>query len=459
MRKLILTLSALVLSLGVFAQEKEIKAAYDAIESGNMAGAKSEVSKVASQISSNTISPDLKAKYYYTAGNIALQEGNVMEAGKLFKELNKYENGIMYSARNKDTKNTEYFESKADAEATAAAGNYARVKEENLSPQLGMLVLEKVKNAAQRSLQQANTAFEANRSIEAGDKFLEAAALIDVMGGEANAFKYNGAMSYHKAESYQKAFDVYKELIDEGYTGESTSWVATEKDSGQEVSFQSRTDAKNQETLGLVTDVKEVKTPSMERNLYQNTLAVLFAMKKYDPIVEKITNKYSEDAEIQSYAANIYHESGNEDKYLNKLIENTKTDPTNATNFYNIGVLYMNSNNDAKSIEAFEKAIQLDPNYKSAYTNLAFVKIKPDKEYVEVINNNLGSGADQKKLYKEYTQKRKDLFVEVIPLLKKAFELDSKDPGAARALRQAYQNAEMFDKEDEMRAIEKSLEK
>src|SRR5690606_6026110 len=131
---------------------------------------------------------------------------------------------------------------------------------------------------------------------------------------------------------------------------------------------------------------------------------------------------------------------------------------TNAANHYNIGVLQMNAGNDADAIQSFEKTIQLDPNFKNAYTNLALVKIKPEVEYVEIINSNLGNTSKEKQTYKEYTQKRKDLYKEVIPYLEKAFELDRTDYDTAKTLRQAYQAAEMFDKEDEMRAIERSLQ-
>ena len=84
--------------------------------------------------------------------------------------------------------------------------------------------------------------------------------------------------------------------------------------------------------------------------------------------------------------------------------------------------------------------------------------IQPEKEYVDIINNNLGTSAKEKGIYKEYTEKRKALYVEAIPYFEKLFNLDKTDYNSAKMLRQAYQAAEMFDMEDEMRAIEKSLQ-
>src|SRR5690606_27889691 len=393
MKKIVLSLVTLILSLGIFAQEKEIDAAFDAVESNNLTAAKSELSKVSSQINTTTLSPESKAKYYYAAGQVALNEGNSIEAAKMFGEVGKYENGTMYSARNKSTKQTEYFATKAEADAAAAKGDYTKPKEETLKPNLILKVEGELKTKAENLLKQANTAYQANNSIVAGDKFLEASYLVKAIGGDAGLFKYNAALSYHKGEAYQKAFDTYKELINEGYTGESTSWVGKNKETGEEVSFPTKTDADMQVKLGLVTGIKEVKTPSVEKDLYSYALQSLNGLKKYDDIIEKITTKYPNDSQIQTLAGNVLHNSGNDDKFLEKLIENTKIDPNNASNYYNIGVIQMNAGKDDEAIQAFEKAIQVDPTFKNAYTNLALVKIKPEKEYVEIINANLGSSA------------------------------------------------------------------
>lgn len=458
MKKIILTASALFLMIGAFAQEKEIDAALKAYESKNNSAAKSELNKVSAQLSSNTISPEAKAKYYYVAGQIALSEGNTVEAAKQFGELAKYENGVMYSAKNKSTKATEYYATKADADAAVANGDYSKPKEERLTPNYLPQIQQSLSGMAEKTLQEANTAYQADKSEEAGNKFLEASYLVKALGGNSQIFKYNAALSYHRGGKYQQAFDTYKELISEGYTGENISYLAKDKE-GNETSYASKEEVENYKKLGIVTTYKEVKTPSVEKELYLNALKALSGLEKYDDIVEKITKKYPQDSEIQTVAGNIYHKSGNDEQFLNKLIENTKLNPSDPTNYFNIGVIYMEQGKDTEAVQYFEKTIQVDPKYKNAYNNLALVKVKPEKEYVEIINANLGSSAKEKQAYQEYTKKRKDLYVSIIPHLEKAFELDKTDLQAATTLRKAYQAAEMFDKEDQMRAIEKSLGK
>ncbi|MFV0556168.1 MAG: tetratricopeptide repeat protein, partial [Lactovum sp.] len=375
----------------------------------------------------------------------------------MFGELSKYENGTMYSIKNKSTKETEYYASKVEAETAMASGNYSKVKEESLTPKYILTVQDKLRIKAETQLKEAQTLVSSNQNAQAGDKFLEASYLVNALGGDSELFKYNAALSYHKGEAYQKAFDVYKELIEEGYTGETTSWSAVEKASGKEVSFNTKKDADTQAKLGLVSNIKEVKTPSVKRDLYAYTLMALNSLKKHDSLVEKIAKEFPNDSEIQTLSGNIYHQSGMESEFINKLLERTKAEPNNANNFYNLGVLYMQQNKDTEAIQYFEKAIQIKPDYKNAYTNLALLKIKPEAQYVEMINANLGKSAKEKEIYKEYTKKRKELYAEVIPYLEKSFQLDKTDYEVAKSLRQAYQAAEIFDKEDEMRAIEKSL--
>lgn len=458
MKKLIITISAVFMMSVAFAQEKEIDAALKAYESKNNTAAKSELNKVSGQINSNTISPESLAKYYYVSGQIALSEGNSVEAAKQFGELAKYENGSMFSVKNKSTKQTEYYATQADADKAAASGDYSKPKQENLTPNYLPQIQSSLTAMAEKTLKEANDAYKANNDDVAGAKFLEASYLVKAMGGDAQIFKYNAALSYHRGQKYDEALELYKELIQEGYTGENISYLAKDKD-GNEANYTTKQEVEAHKKLGIVVSYKEVKTTSVEKELYVNTLKALSSSEKYDDIVEKIIAKYPKDSDIQTLAGNIYHKSGNNEKFLSKLIENTKLSPNDPDNYFNIGVMYMNDSKDAEATQYFEKAIQVDPKYKNAYTNLALIKVKPEKEYVEIINANLGTSAKEKKAYQEYTKKRKDLYLEAIPYLEKAFEIDKTNLEAATMLRKAYQAGEMFDKEDELRAIEKSLSK
>lgn len=459
MKKLILSFAIICLSVLAFGQEKEIDAAYAAIEANDIATAKAGLAQLEGQIDSNLVSPESKAKYYYTAGKIALSEGRSIDAAKMFSSLRKSEDGIAYALKNKDSKETEYYYSRSEADAAAAKGNYNKPKELTLSPSLILNVEPLIRSKAETLLNQANSASQTDKNDEAGEKFLEASYLVEALGGDSGLFKYNAALSYHKGKKFQNAFDIYKDLINEGYTGANSKWVGTDKKTGEQIPFETKEEAELQKKIGIVTSIKEIKSDSVERDLAKYALSALSSLKKYDPIAETISSKFPNDQEIQNLVGNVYYFSGKEDLFISKLEQEIKADPKNPVNYFNLGVINMDKENDEKAKEYFEKAIQVDPNYKNAYTNLALLTVRPEKEYIEIINSNLGSSAKEKGLYKEYTEKRKALYVRAIPYLEKAFELDKTDYDSAKTLRQAYQAAEMFDKEDSMRAIENSLKK
>lgn len=459
MKKVIISIATLLIISGVNAQEKEINNAIKAFNSNDISLVASELGSVHNQMNSNTIEPELKAKYYYLTGSLALRDDKVSDAIQLFGEMKKYEAGNIYSIRNKDTRKTEYYFSKTEAEEIASSGNYNRMKEESLTETYTPLVREELVKKGERVLRQAQTLIGEGKDVEAAEKLLEVSRITHFLDGDFNLFKYNAAISFHKGEDYKKALEIYKELIQDGYTGITTSWVGPEKETGEERTFKSKEEAEIQRKAGIITTYKEVKSPSVERDLYLFTLNALGLLKSHDPIIEVILDKNPNDTEIFDTASSVYMASGEYDLLLNKLVERTKTEPRNATNFFNMGVIYKESGEEEKAVSAFNKAVEIDPNYKDAYINLAFMKLKKEAEYVEIINANLGVSNKEKQTYKEYSAKRKALYLEALPYFEKAFNVDKNDAETAKLLRQAYQAAEMYEKEDQMREVENSLRK
>lgn len=458
MRQTILAMAAFFLGLGLFAQEKEIDDAVTALQFNNYAEAKAKLAEVQDVMKTHTLSPELMAKYCYAAGMTALGDDRPLDAAQYLSQIAEYETGSMYSIRNKDNKETEYYKTREAAERVAAGGNYTKPKEISLKENYLPEVEEKLNQRAKMLVNRADGALKNNQPLQAADILMEISYLVKPMGGDSDMFRYNAALNYHKGENFQKAFDLYKELIEEGYTGEDTQWIGTGPE-GEELTFESVEAAQLQKNLGVIKSFKEVKTPAVEADLYKYTLFALNDLKKFDPVVDKIEAKYPQDSEMLALIGSIYHNSGNDEIFLEKLQKSLATNPNDATSLYNIGVILMNQDKDAEALTYFENAIKAKPDYKNAYTNAALCIVKPEKAYIEIINANLGSSPAEKKLYKENMEKRKALYIQAVPYLKKAFELDPENYDAAKNLRQAYQNAEMYDDEDRMRAIEKSLQR
>ncbi|MDD3458977.1 MAG: hypothetical protein PHO74_05825, partial [Weeksellaceae bacterium] len=284
MKKIILAIAIVCFSTLLFGQEKEIDLGFEAIEANNVTQAKEGIEGI--DINSVMLSPESKAKYCYTAGRIAMSEGRSIEAAKMFSTLRKYENGVVYAIKNKDSKDTEYYETRAEADEAYEKGNYNKPKELNLKPNLITKVEPLIRSKAETLLNQANSASQSNQSKQAGEKFLEASYLVDALGGDSDLFKYNAALSFHKANEFQQAFDIYNELIRQGYTGENTQWVGIDKETGEQKIFKPQDEANLRKNLGLVTDVKMVKSGSIEKAMFGYALNALSNLKKYDTVVE-----------------------------------------------------------------------------------------------------------------------------------------------------------------------------
>lgn len=458
MKKLILTLATTFILTSLYAQDKEINAAFKAFEKNDKGTAKAELNKISNQID-NTIAPETLATYYYVKGELALAEGNIGEAAKSFGLMSKYEMGSIYSVKNKSTKKTEYYFTLAEAETAVATGDYTKPKEEKLKAIHTQNISEKLSGLAQSTINQASAAFQNNRNTEAAEKFLEAADLVESMGSDGNVFRYNAAMSYHRAGDFTKAAEVYVNLINNNYDGVSTIYRGKDHE-GKDVAFTSKEEAENMKKLGVIKFFKEEKTPSVEKELFQYTLQALVQTKKLDPVVEKIDKKYPNDADIQTLIGNVYLASGNQAKFISKIQDNIKINPNDPVNYFNLGVIELDKGNDTEAIKYFNQAVEKAPKSETAkksLNNIVLIKIKPEKEYIEVINANLGSNPKERKTYNEYVQKRKDLYNDIIPYLEKQLELDKNDLELVSTLKKSYQIVENFAKEDEMKALEKQL--
>src|SRR5690554_2937151 len=121
MKKIIFSIATFSLISTLFAQEKEISAAYSAFEKNDRQTARTELSK-ATNLIDKTTDPKSLANYYYVNGELLLADGNIEEAAKSFEQMAKYEIGPIYSVRNKANKTTEYYFTLAEAENIASKG-------------------------------------------------------------------------------------------------------------------------------------------------------------------------------------------------------------------------------------------------------------------------------------------------------------------------------------------------
>jgi len=130
-------------------------------------------------------------------------------------------------------------------------------------------------------------------------------------------------------------------------------------------------------------------------------------------------------------------------------------DPDNYSTYYSLAYMYDESGDEAKAIENYTKAIELNPEYFDATFNLAVIYYNKGANLFKEANNLS---------LKEYQQKGEEIeergrveFRVSLPYWEKAAELDPEDVGTLQNLQGVYTRLKMMDKAEDVAAKMKVL--
>ena len=157
--------------------------------------------------------------------------------------------------------------------------------------------------------------------------------------------------------------------------------------------------------------------------------------------------KYPEDNGVLVELINIYINSGKTNdamKYLSLAIEQ---DPENSTYYFAQGSLFDQVGEQEKSIQSYEKAIKVNPEYYDAHYNLGALFYNNGVKQIEVANK---VPASENVRYEAELKKADEWFEKALPLMEKCRELKPDDPYALESLRNLYYRLKMLDKYEEI---------
>ncbi len=156
---------------------------------------------------------------------------------------------------------------------------------------------------------------------------------------------------------------------------------------------------------------------------------------------------FPNESSLQLEEAQLYLETGENDKLVNSLKESIAADPSNANLYRVIGQTYENIGDDDLAIESYTKAIELNPDFGDAIFNLGAIYVnRASTLYTEA--NNLPFEED-KKYQKLKGEADADLHL-ALPYLEKSLELNPGNKVIIAALKEAYANLKMNDKLKEL---------
>ncbi len=272
---------------------------------------------------------------------------------------------------------------------------------------------------------------------------------------------YFAAGNAVNGNDYDTALKYYQMLLDEGYTGETEEFVATDKETGEVESFENENLRNIAVKTGQYIKPEKRVTESKKGEILRNMTLIYIQNGDNEKATALMTAARAEnptDVYLMRADADMSYKMGNVERYndlMNKIVE---SDPENPEIYFNLGVGSAEIGNNEKAIGYYEKALELKPDYEAALINIAVLKLSGEDKLVEEMNSLGNSSADNKK-YDQLKEQRRGIYQETMPYLEKALKLNPNNPDVVRTLMNIYGQLADDAKYKEMKAKLETLEK
>jgi len=408
--KYVILASALLISVATFAQKDQIKAAEKALKGGNSQEALTILQ--GAEAASATAPDNEKAQYFFVKGNALLDLAN--------KNVDTGKNLTLAAKAYQDLLAVEKTSGK-DKYSSQATTSIIDIKYKLLNSAIADTKVDKHSEGAQK---------------------LYDAYLLDK---KDTINLYYAASTYVNAKDYASALKLYYELKTLNYSGKGTSYLATNKLTSQEDTFNSAKERDLAVKIGTHEKPKTEAIPSKRGEIYKNIALILVQDGKTEEAKKAISDARKanpEDTSLILTEANLYLETKDFETYKKLVGEALEKNPNDADLVFNLGVLSANAKNPAEAEKYYKRVMEIDPKYINAYINLAALKLEDEKVIIDEMNK-LGTSDKDMKRYEVLKNKRFDLFRSAIPYLVKAAELEPNNLDVAKTLLNVYSALEM----------------
>ncbi|TYC10115.1 tetratricopeptide repeat protein [Bizionia gelidisalsuginis] len=394
MKKQFIFALAVMVTITTFAQKRELRTLERAVKNNNYAEAKSVVSELESMVGS--MDDKLKSKYYFN------------------KAQAYYANGAG-----------------SNADFKIAISDLTKVDDNYVSE------VSEIKQSLQNELlTKANNLYTSGKYSEAAKLFEMLYALVP----SDQVYLYYAAASAVSAQEVEIALKHYLELKELGYTGVEMQYLATNKETGEEESFDKVTRDVYVNKVKTHISPKDVESESKTAEITKNIALIYNSLGESEKGLKAI--KVAREADPSNIdliliEANMHYKLGDREAYTNLIKEATQKDPNNKDLLYNLGVLSAEAGNAKEAKMYYKKVLQLDPAYVNAATNIAALILEEEVAVIKEMNG-LGSSASDNNRYDQLKKKRSDIYYEAIPYLEGVLGIDEGNIDVARTLKGIY---------------------
>ena len=457
MKRIILSLAMLSLTLAN-AQKKEISNAYKAIESGDNATATAQLSAAESIMGDKTylLEPETLEQYYYAKGLVLMNAGKTQEGAAYLSKINDLGKMKIYTGKNENRDRVYYVGKEA-----ADKSGISNLKEETYAPTTSSKLGDKINPILKITNQAAVDAYNSKNYALAGDKFKETYYLLKAAGTDDKSILMNAAISYATAEKLDESINIYNDLIDSGYTGVETAYTAKNKKTGEEEKL-NKSMFEIYKKAGASSDYTDFQintSKSIEKDLYTINAKNLYNAKKYDQAItlsDRGLAKFPGDSDLMNIKGLSFYGSGKSAEFIDILKKQVAANPKDAESWFNLGV--MESKDEATKADAemaFNKAVEIKPNYVGALQNLTQLKIGDDDKIRAdyEVARKAGKIDEANKIL----NKRKERFLTALPYAEKWYAAAPDDLGVVSLLKNLYMMPKNDAKVAEFKAKETAL--
>ncbi len=401
MKKTILIITALLLTVLSYSQKKELRDASKEIKSGSFEQAKKILASIEGQISN--ADAEQKAEYYLYKGQAYLgaagnNQDDLMTSVDAFKKVSEIE--------------------------STGKQKYTKEAEDEVQGLLVRLVNSAIQDQNVQKYSDASKKLYAGYTISKVD----------------TAYLYFAATNAMNAQEYKTAMTYYEELFNIGYTGIEKEYIATDKETGDIQVFGNKEEQNLMMMSGNYVRPQERLSES-RRPIILRDLGVLYIENgKIEEAKELISNARKEnpnDVALIKAEANIALQMNDMKKYNELMQMVVATDPDNPELFYNLGVSASSIGDNENAIKYYKRALELDPNYANAQVNMAVLILEKEQVYIEEMNS-LGTSSKDNKRYDELIVLRNDMYKEAVPYLESALKSRPNDANILRTLMNIY---------------------
>lgn len=421
MKRTFLIVMALLMTVMVYSQRQELREASRSINNKDFNTAKLALSKIEGQIDSQD--NNTQAEYYLYKGQAYLgaagnREQDLLIAADAFKKVIELEKG--------------------------GRQRHSKQAEEEVQ---GLLV--RIVNSAIQD-QNAQRFSAASKKLFAGY----------TISKKDTVYLYFAATNAMSAQEYDNAMKYYEELLDLGYTGIEKEYVATDRESGEIVTFGNKEEQNLMMMSGEYIRPQERMSESRKPIILRD-LGFIYIDKgktaEAKQLIEDARRANPNDIGLIKAEANIALQMDDMKKYNELMLLVVALDPDNPEVFYNLGVSASDIGDNENAIKHYKKALELDPNYANALVNIGIL-IFDQQEPLNEEMNSLGMSAKDNKRYEELIAQRNDIYIEAAHFFERALKVRPNDIGILSTLMNIYSILGKDDKFKEMRARIDALE-